>query len=62
MRVVLTFAGPGPNARFKLLVGVIRVFGVASDDSLQGTSAAVAKYAPRVNLGTGINLAVTGRP
>ena len=39
MRVVLTFAGPGPDARFKLLVGAIRVFGVASDNSLQGTSA-----------------------
>ena len=39
MRVVLTFAGPGPDARFELLVGAVRVFGVASDNSLQGARA-----------------------
>jgi len=39
VRVVLTFAGPGPDARFKLLVGAVRVFGVASDNSLQGARA-----------------------
>ena len=37
MRVVLTFAGPGPDERFELLVGAVRVFGV--DNSLQGARA-----------------------
>ena len=29
MRVLLTFAGPGPDARFELLVGAVRVLGRA---------------------------------